>query len=66
MTDVQQRPQLNGDAGYGSNLADAYKQEERVESSSVSKLSDEHALVLKSFRILIADLCAQFKAGHPG
>lgn len=25
-----------------------------------------HPTVLKTFRILIADLCQQFKGGHPG
>ncbi|KAL2423977.1 Dihydroxyacetone synthase [Exophiala dermatitidis] len=29
-------------------------------------LSTEHDLVLKTFRILIADLCQQYKGGHPG
>lgn len=28
--------------------------------------SDENALVLKVFRSYIADLCEQFKGGHPG
>lgn len=26
----------------------------------------KHALVLKTFRVLIADLCQQFNGGHPG
>ncbi|KAI0475559.1 putative transketolase [Xylariaceae sp. FL0804] len=30
------------------------------------KLSDDHELVLKTFRLLIADLCQQFNGGHPG
>lgn len=25
-----------------------------------------HPMVLKTFRILVADLCQQFKGGHPG
>ncbi|KPI40299.1 Dihydroxyacetone synthase [Cyphellophora attinorum] len=29
-------------------------------------VSDEHALVLKTLRVLVADLCQQFKGGHPG
>lgn len=66
MADVQSKPQLNGHNGYGANIKDALLQEERIEHSSVSKLSKEHDLVLKTFRILIADLCAQFGAGHPG
>ncbi|CEJ61250.1 Putative Transketolase [Penicillium brasilianum] len=32
----------------------------------VQKLSKEHDLVLKTFRLLIADLCQQFSGGHPG
>lgn len=30
------------------------------------KLSTVEELVLKAFRVLIADLCQQFKGGHPG
>ena len=29
-------------------------------------LSAEHDHVLKTFRLLIADLCQQFNGGHPG
>jgi dihydroxyacetone synthase len=32
----------------------------------VQKLSKDHDLVLKTFRLLIADLCQQFSGGHPG
>lgn len=32
----------------------------------VQKLSQDHDLVLKTFRLLIADLCQQFSGGHPG
>lgn len=32
----------------------------------VKRLSKEHDLVLKTFRLLIADLCQQFNGGHPG
>ncbi len=28
--------------------------------------SEKHDLVLRVFRCLIADLCEQFKGGHPG
>ena len=27
---------------------------------------DKHDIILKTFRILIADLCQQFNGGHPG
>lgn len=30
------------------------------------ELSKDHDLVLKTFRMLIADLCQQFGGGHPG
>ncbi|KAJ5999645.1 hypothetical protein N7481_000054 [Penicillium waksmanii] len=32
----------------------------------MQKLSGDHDLVLKTFRLLIADLCQQFSGGHPG
>ncbi|KAL1981150.1 hypothetical protein VTN96DRAFT_3037 [Rasamsonia emersonii] len=32
----------------------------------VKKLSKDHDLVLKTFRLLVADLCQQFNGGHPG
>jgi dihydroxyacetone synthase len=32
----------------------------------VQKSSGDHDLVLKTFRLLIADLCQQFNGGHPG
>ena len=32
----------------------------------VQELSKDHDLVLKTFRLLIADLCQQFSGGHPG
>jgi dihydroxyacetone synthase len=37
-----------------------------LEQSSVQKLSKDQEHVLKTFRILIADLCQQFNGGHPG
>jgi hypothetical protein len=30
------------------------------------KLSNDHDQVLKTFRLLIADLCQQLNGGHPG
>ncbi|PNS18580.1 hypothetical protein CAC42_5119 [Sphaceloma murrayae] len=66
MAAVQQAPHIQGHGSYGKNVTDALLQEEKIESSSVAKLSKEHDLVLKTFRVLIADLCAQYKAGHPG
>jgi dihydroxyacetone synthase len=31
-----------------------------------NKISHEHDIVLKTFRLLISDLCQQFNGGHPG
>lgn len=51
---------------YGQNVVAELKKEEKVEAKAVQKLSKEHDIVLKTFRILIADLCQQFGGGHPG
>jgi dihydroxyacetone synthase len=51
---------------YGENVVNGLKKEEKAEELSVQKLSEEHDLVLKTFRVLIADLCQQFGGGHPG
>ena len=61
-------PQVNGtgQTEYGKNMVEGLEKEEQIEKSSVQKLSKEHDLVLKTFRLLIADLCQQFKGGHPG
>lgn len=56
----------NGQTQYGQNVVDGLKKEEKFEKSSIRKLSKEQDLVLKTFRLLIADLCQQFKGGHPG
>lgn len=42
--------------------------EAAINSTSMLKLNQEsqHDLVLRTFRCLIADLCEQFKGGHPG
>lgn len=41
---------------YGINAIDSLQPKE----------SEKHDLVLRVFRCLIADLCEQFKGGHPG
>jgi dihydroxyacetone synthase len=58
--------QANGATDYGKNVVEGLKKEEKVEAASVQKLSDDQDHVLKSFRLLIADLCQQFNGGHPG
>lgn len=39
-----------------------------TEPSALSRAqkSPDHDAVLKTFRLLIADLCQQFSGGHPG
>ena len=61
-------PQVNGqrETDYGKNVVNGLKKEEHIEEATVAKLSKEHDLVLKTFRLLIADLCQQFNGGHPG
>jgi len=56
----------NGKTSYGETAVDKIVQEEKKEASSVEVLSNEEELVLKTFRLLIADLCQQFSGGHPG
>lgn len=34
--------------------------------TALDKTSEEHDIVLKTFRLLISDLCQQFNGGHPG
>ena len=63
---AQDTPQVNGSTDYGKNVVDGLKKEEKLEQSSVQKLSKEQDHVLKTFRLLIADLCQQFNGGHPG
>ncbi|OAP62781.1 transketolase [Fonsecaea erecta] len=53
------------DADY--KLANSVKKGQTTSTTNAStQLSPEEELVLKSFRVLIADLCQQFKGGHPG
>ena len=62
------KPQTNGhnETQYGKNVVNGLKKEEELEKSSIQKLSPEQDHVLKTFRLLIADLCEQFAGGHPG
>lgn len=39
---------------------------EKRAGKKTTELSSEHDIVLKTFRLLIADLCQQFGGGHPG
>lgn len=38
----------------------------KMQPASVTDLSEQHDHVLKTYRILIADLCQQYNMGHPG
>ncbi len=58
--------QSNGATDYGKNVVVGLEKEEKIEAAAVRKLSNEQDHVLKSFRLLIADLCQQFNGGHPG
>jgi len=62
----QNSPAVNGSTEYGSNVTKGLLEEEKLEKLSVQKLSKEQDHVLKTFRLLIADLCQQFNGGHPG
>jgi dihydroxyacetone synthase len=63
---AQDKPATNGSTEYGKNVAKGLLKEEKLEQSSVQKLTKEQEHVLQTFRILIADLCQQFNGGHPG
>lgn len=65
MAAVQTAPHMNGN-GYANNLANGLINAEKAEKKTVQSLSKEHDMVLKTFRVLIADLCGQFNGGHPG
>jgi dihydroxyacetone synthase len=56
----------NGGTEYGRNAVSGLMQEEKAERGAVQQLTNEQDHVLKSFRLLIADLCQQFNGGHPG
>lgn len=62
----QDSPQVNGSTSYGKNVVDGLQKEAKLEQSSIQNLSKEQDHVLKTFRLLIADLCQQFNGGHPG
>lgn len=56
------RAEGNGPAPYD-------EENQKTNSPSVigaRHLSLDHDLVLKTFRLLISDLCQQFNGGHPG
>ena len=61
--------ETNGDSesiAYGANVVNGLLKQGLENQNVIRKLSAEEELVLKSFRLLIADLCQQFNGGHPG
>jgi dihydroxyacetone synthase len=50
----------------GKTISKRRLSQSTTKSWAAANLSPEHDLVLKTFRLLIADLCEQFKGGHPG
>jgi dihydroxyacetone synthase len=56
----------NGETEYGQSIVGSLVKEEKFEQGAVQQLTKEQDHVLKSFRLLIADLCQQFNGGHPG
>jgi dihydroxyacetone synthase len=48
------------------NVALGLSSQKSLAGKDSAKLTAEEDLVLKAFRVLIADLCQQFKGGHPG
>jgi dihydroxyacetone synthase len=63
---AQDEPVTNGATEYGKNVVTGLQKEARLEQSAVQNLTKEQDHVLKTFRMLIADLCQQFNGGHPG
>lgn len=63
---AQDSQSVNGETEYGRNVVNGLIKEEKVEEGAVEQLTKEQDHVLKSFRLLIADLCQQFNGGHPG
>lgn len=56
----------NGWSASGKIVSKRRLSQAMADSWTAPALSQEHDLVLKTFRLLIADLCQQFKGGHPG
>jgi dihydroxyacetone synthase len=59
-------PDTNGSTAYGSATVNGLLKKEAKPSAPSRTSSEDMALVLQSFRLLIADLCQQFGMGHPG
>lgn len=57
----------NGQRSYGDSLIDGLVEESHhSDKTSLTKNVSKHDKLLKTFRLLVADLCQQFGGGHPG
>lgn len=65
-TAVNEPHATNGVSSYGHEAVNGIVKQEKAEHRTTSRESSDHDLVLKTFRLLIADLCEQFSGGHPG
>jgi hypothetical protein len=51
----------------GTDLhVDEKREVDRPVPQLMKQLSSDHDLVLKTFRLLISDICQNFNGGHPG
>lgn len=58
--------QDDGSSQSGKGISNRRMSEANTKSWNAAHISSEHDIVLKTFRLLIADLCQQFRGGHPG
>lgn len=58
--------QVNGYTNHEGPAIQKIKSEGLKRPKPPTALTDEQDLVLRTFRLLIADLCQQFNGGHPG
>lgn len=65
-TTMDKTKQTGVHTSYGKELTQRILAEEAKEKVAVDNLTEQEDLVLKTFRLMVADLCQQFKGGHPG
>lgn len=58
--------QTDGHSDSGKIVSKRRLSEANVSSAAAQSLTEDHQVVLLTFRLLIADLCQQFNGGHPG
>jgi dihydroxyacetone synthase len=59
-------PETNGSTAYGEATVNGLLKKDGQSTTPSQTSKEDIALVLQSFRLLIADLCQQFGMGHPG